>query len=92
MYRRKTRLHWEIEKLLDPGPTLAQMSDRVFSPPKHRRLSWWELPAMLIGCLLVWAVFLLALPFALTGLGVLAPFAALGLLLHRLWKVNRGRR
>ena len=88
-YREKSRLDWEIEKLLDPGPTLAQMADRVFNPPKHPRLQWWELPVLAMGCFLVMAVFLLALPFVLTALGAAAPFAALGLFLRWLWRTKR---
>lgn len=48
-----------------------------------------EVVAYFALALVVSAVGLVTLPFVITVLGAVAPIAAIGFLLHRLWKANR---
>ena len=45
--------------------------------------------ALFLGCCLVWAVFLLVLPWLVAAVGMLAPVAVLVLFCRWAWRVNR---
>jgi hypothetical protein len=55
----------------------------------HRNPKPLELAAYFALALLISGVGLITLPFVITALGAVAPIAAVGFLLHRLWKANR---
>jgi predicted anti-sigma-YlaC factor YlaD len=76
----------QLEELLTPPPTLLELMRQV----RHRRRpSLLEVATYFAAALIISTIGLVTLPFVITALGAAAPFAAVGFLLHRLWKVNR---
>ena len=68
-----------------PDNTFALLPDR----PAPRQVKPLQVAGYLLACTLISGVGLVSLPFVITALGAAAPFAPIGFLLHRLWKVNR---
>ncbi len=68
-----------------PDNTFEFLPDR----PPARKPKPLELAAYLLACIAVSGIGLIALPFVITALGAVAPFAAIGLFLHWAWRTRR---
>ena len=91
---RKYRITEEqIRSFEKPRPTLAEMMEAVNRNPQP--VSPWvvamRMLAMLLLSMAVWAVVLVALPFALTVVGALLPIAAITLLVRHVVRLQRRR-
>ncbi len=67
----------------------ATATDRPSQPKPSRPLKVGELAAYLLACIAISGIGLIALPFVITALGAVAPFAAIGLFLHWAWRRRR---
>lgn len=76
----------QISRLEKPRPTLLELTRQV---GRRRKPKTPELAAYLFACIAIGGIGLIALPFVVTALGVVAPVAALGLLLRSAWKTRR---
>lgn len=76
----------QIRHLEKPRPTLLELLRQV---ERRRDPKLLEVLTYFAAALVVSTAGLVTLPFVITALGAVAPFAAIGFLLHRLWKVNR---
>lgn len=76
----------QIRHLEKPRPTLLELMRQV---ERRRNPKPLELAAYLLACIAISGVGLIALPFVITALGVLAPVAATGLLLRWAWRTRR---
>jgi ABC-type phosphate transport system permease subunit len=76
----------QINQLIAPPPRLSELLRQV---ERRRDPKLLEVLTYFAAALVVSTAGLVTLPFVITALGAVAPFAAIGFLLHRLWKVNR---
>jgi hypothetical protein len=76
----------QIRHLEKPRPTLLELMRQV---ERRRNPKPLELAAYLLACIAISGIGLIALPFVITALGAVAPFAAIGLFLHWAWRARR---
>lgn len=76
----------QIRHLEKPRPTLLELMRQV---ERRRNPKPLELAAYLLACIAISGIGLITLPFVITALGAVAPFAAIGLFLHWAWRTRR---